>query len=244
MEEKKNRQTTSNTEFVSRTARQSRDRIFDEERMRQLPGKEEKRAKLGGWGEWRKKGEAMPHTYKKLLRNTAICALLAFGIWGIKSMDTTIANNVSQGIEEATSSEMQMDEDLGRLKFVNGEEQSDATAVSASAYSLPLEGEVVETFSETEKGVKIKSEANTDVSSILSGTVIKTTQDTVIVENNNSTQTTYQGLIPTVTAGDQVTTAQTIGKLSGEVLCLETVSNIGYVDCLSAKDVNETVVGK
>ena len=28
-------------------------------------------------------------------------------------MDTTIANNVSQGIEEATSSEMQMDEDLG-----------------------------------------------------------------------------------------------------------------------------------
>ena len=47
-----------------------------------------------------------------------------------------------------------------------------------------------------------------------------------------------------MTAGDQVTTAQTIGKLSGEVLCLETVSNIGYVDSLSAKDVNETVVGK
>ena len=65
MEEKRNRQTTSNTEFVSRTARQSRDRIFDEERMRQLPGKEEKRTKLGAWGEWKKKEEAMPHTYKK-----------------------------------------------------------------------------------------------------------------------------------------------------------------------------------
>jgi hypothetical protein len=150
-------------------------------------------------------------------------------------MDSRITNRVSGGIENATSGETEIDEDLGGLKFVNGEEVTET-----SGYSLPLEEEIIESFSNTEKDVKIQSEANANVKAILAGTVIEVTQEKIVIENENGMQTTYTGIVPSVTAGDKVKNADVIGQLSGEVLCLETVSGVGYVDSLDAAELNET----
>ena len=134
---------------------------------------------------------------------------------------------------------MEKEEDLGKLKFVNGEEQGDAVGVSSSSYSLPLEGEVVQSFSDSGKDVSIKGEDSARVNAILSGVVVKTTSDSVVVENANGTKSTYTGVIPSVSAGDEVKNSDMLGQLSGEVLCLETVSGIGYVDSLSMQDMTE-----
>jgi len=245
MEEQYKKRSTTNSEFVSQTVRQSRARLFSEEQIQHAAKDRKKSSLWDGWENIRKKADAVPSSYKKLLRNTVVCAILAFGLWGIKSVDSTLTNSISDGVKDATASEMQMDEDMGRLKFVNGEIVEDPTEVSAdtkSTYSLPLEGEVVQSFSESQKDVQIKSEENAKVMAILSGTVIKTTGEAVVIENDNGTQTTYQGLIPTVKAGDAVENSDQIGKLAGEVLCLETVSGIGYVDSLNSSEINQTVM--
>ena len=241
MEDHEKNKHTTNTDFVSRTTRQSYEQIFSEhtEKRNSDADGRWKRVK-GGWNSAKSRTDQMPSSYKKLMRNTMICAILALSIWGIKSIDSQFTNQVSEGIDGAVSSEMQMDEDLGRLKFVNGQEESDAVGVSASTYSLPLEGEVVESFADSEKDVKIKSEKRTAVSAILSGTVVKTTEEEVVIQNDNGTKTTYTGLDPSVSAGEKVKNSDTIGQLAGEVLCLETVSGIGYVDSLNMSDLSQT----
>lgn len=177
-----------------------------------------------------KKVKEAPESYRRLVRRAMVCAVLALGIWAVKSMDTAVSQQIIGGVESATGSEMEKEEDLGKLKFVNGEEQGDAVGVSSSSYSLPLEGEVVQSFSDSGKDVSIKGEDSARVNAILSG---------VVVENANGTKSTYTGVIPSVSAGDEVKNSDMLGQLSGEVLCLETVSGIGYVDSLSMQDMTE-----
>ena len=186
-----------------------------------------------------KKVKEAPESYRRLVRRAMVCAVLALGIWAVKSMDTAVSQQIIGGVESATGSEMEKEEDLGKLKFVNGEEQGDAVGVSSSSYSLPLEGEVVQSFSDSGKDVSIKGEDSARVNAILSGVVVKTTSDSVVVENANGTKSTYTGVIPSVSAGDEVKNSDMLGQLSGEVLCLETVSGIGYVDSLSMQDMTE-----
>lgn len=97
----------------------------------------------------------------------------------------------------------------------------------------------MESFSDSGKDVSIKGEGSARVNAILPGVVVKTTSDSVVVENINGTKSTYSGVIPSVSAGDQVRNSDMLGQLSGEVLCLETVSGIGYVDSLSMQDMTE-----
>lgn len=191
-----------------------------------------------GWKSVRKKVQEAPEGYRKLARRAMVCAVLALGIWAVKSMDTAVSNQIIGGVESATGSELEKDDDIGQLKFVSGQ-QGDVVSVSGSLYSLPLEGEVVESFSDSGKDVSIKGEGSARVSAILPGVVVKTTSDSVVVENINGTKSTYSGVIPSVSAGDQVRNSDMLGQLSGEVLCLETVSGIGYVDSLSMQDMTE-----
>ena len=202
-----------------------------EQRSLPIPDRQKERGYFEElWQRGKERSAQMPHSYKKLLRNTAVCALLALGIWGIKSMDTAVTNEISQGIEQAVTSEMQMDEDIGRLKFV------DSSSLATGGYSLPLEGEVITTFLEDGQEVSIRGEDQARVNAILSGTVAATGDDMVVINNDNGTRTTYRGVVPGVTAGDRVANADAIGQLAEEVLSLETVSSIGYVDSLDAQE--------
>jgi len=162
----------------------------------------------------------VPDAYKKLLRNGVIVAALLLGVWGIKNIEGLPAATVS----EAASSELAEEEDLGRLKFVNGE------------FSLPMDGEVVETFAESERDVSIEGSEQARVNSILSGTVVETGESSVVINNINGTRTTYTGLAPAVKAGDEVKSAEQIGQLTESVLTVETVSSIGYIDPLSHEE--------
>ena len=155
-------------------------------------------------------GKQLPSVYRKLISRAAVCLLLVLGLFGVKALN-----------DAATQ---QPEQELGRLQFV-GTEQT-------TQYSLPMEGEVVQTFAESDREVAIKGADLAEVKAILQGTVIRTSPDSIVVNNDNGTQTTYTGIRPQVLAGDTVQSAQVIGLLDEEVLCLETVSGIGYVDSL------------
>lgn len=225
---------TANSEFISSKRGTM---VQRPQRVEEEPGGSLLELK-SGWKSVRKKVQEAPEGYRKLARRAMVCAVLALGIWAVKSMDTAVSNQIIGGVESATGSELEKDDDIGQLKFVSGQ-QGDAVSVSGSLYSLPLEGEVVESFSDSGKDVSIKGEGSARVSAILPGVVVKTTSDSVVVENINGTKSTYSGVIPSVSAGDQVRNSDMLGQLSGEVLCLETVSGIGYVDSLSMQDMTE-----
>lgn len=217
--EQNKKQTTTSGDFVTR-------KRYPIPKQPNIEAKSETRSKASSkWTLFKEQKNKVPSDYRKLLRNTMVCAVLALSIWGIKSMDTAVTNQVTDGIKDAVNSSYDSGDDIGRLRFVNAE-----------AYSLPLEGEVVETFSETDKDVKIKGDANSKVRAILSGKVSEVGEDFIKIINDNGTMTTYLGVAPGIKVGAEVKNSDTIGQLSQEVLSLETVSGIGYIDSLDIKE--------
>ncbi len=164
----------------------------------------------------------------RFYKNAAVCAALALGIWALASVNTGFTDSIASGVKEASASELLQDESLGMLEFV-------------SADALPLDGEVVSTFSETGRQVEIRSEPEAEVKSVLSGTVAEIDGNTVTVQNDNGTRSIYTGINADVAAGEYVERSQTIGRLDGEVLALETASGIGYIDSLDEKELTETI---
>ena len=65
----------------------------------------------------------------KLIRNTAICAVAALVIWGIASSGTPAGLEASESIKNVISYEMELEKDLGDLKFVDATLEESATEV-------------------------------------------------------------------------------------------------------------------
>ena len=148
---------------------------------------------------------------EKFIKNTAVCAFIAIGILTLK------------GISETSKSELIQDKDLGRLQFVS----------SVSDIAIPIDGEIVETFSSNGEYCVIEGTRMDPVFSLFDGTVVKTGTDFMVIQNANGTNTTYTGVIPGLKAGTDVMGNEAIGQLSGEKLTLTTVGGIGYVDSLA-----------
>lgn len=131
----------------------------------------------------------------------------------------------------AAGSSLIGDEDLGQLKFV-----------SSDGAVMPVDGEVVTTFSDSGDKVELMGDKQANVRSILSGTVAKVSDDELIIQNDNGTRSIYKGVKSSVGAGEYVEKSQVVGTLSEQILSLETVSAIGYVDPLDAKELEQTAV--
>ena len=168
---------------------------------------------------------------KNFMRNAAVCAMLVIGIWCLSSMDSSVTDRITGNSFETSSSELLGDETLGQLKLV-----------STEGGVMPVDGEVVTTFSESGSKVELYAEPKSEVKSVLSGTVEKIEEDTLIIQNDNGTRSIYKGVVPSVSVGEYVENSQVIGNLGEEILSLETVSAIGYVDSLDKKELEETMV--
>ncbi len=166
---------------------------------------------------------------RKLINSTVACAIIALGVWGMSVVDTNFTQNVTEELAKAVNSEMIIDQDLGKLRLVDPATND----VSASALEIPLTGEVVSVFAVTGKDVVIKSNENETVRAVFSGLVVKTMSTGVVVQNDNGTQTTYDGVMPGVKAGVAVMSGSVLGQLEGDTLTLNTVGGTGYVDSLA-----------
>ncbi len=173
---------------------------------------------------------------RKIFNSAVACAIIALGVLGMSVVDTAFTNEVTDGLRAALNSEMINDEDLGKLRLVGSQLETEATEASAREVVIPLDGEIVATFAQTGMDVVIKSDEREPVRAIYGGLVVKTMTATLVVENDNGTQTTYEGVLPGIKAGTNVIKGTTLGQLEEDTLTLTTVSHVGYIDSLAEED--------
>lgn len=178
----------------------------------------------------------------KLLRNTAICAVAALVIWGIASSGTPAGQEASDAIKSVINYELDLEDDLGDLKFVDNmlgedsslvstqageeaavEEVAEAPAGEAAAaeFVYPLDGIVTATFAENGSGAIIARADSAEVKSSRAGKVAEVSGNFVSIVNSDDSITTYYGVEPSVQTGDSVEAGQVIGQLLSEVLYVE-----------------------
>jgi murein DD-endopeptidase MepM/ murein hydrolase activator NlpD len=175
--------------------------------------------------------------YRRLLIKTGICAAIAVVILGIASINNPAADSMTQTINDTVNHEFDINEDIGRLKFVdnlNDELEGAFSALPDNVAVYPVEGDVVTTFGQAgSKGVRFSS-TGTQIVSIAKGTVeytgdidgsgyVKVTLDT-------GETAVYYNLDPSVKVDDIVKPGQEIGNLTGDYLYLELKSGDEYVD--------------
>jgi murein DD-endopeptidase MepM/ murein hydrolase activator NlpD len=176
--------------------------------------------------------------YRRLLIKTGTCAVIAVVILGIASINTQDANSLSQAINSTVNHQFNMDEDIGRLKFVdnlNDETESVFSPLPDSAAVYPADKyDIVTTFGQAgSQGVRIKP-VGTQIVNIARGTVVNVGKinDNEYVEVKFDTGETafYYGITPSVKVNDIVKAGQAIGDVEYDYLYLEIKKGDTYID--------------
>jgi murein DD-endopeptidase MepM/ murein hydrolase activator NlpD len=175
--------------------------------------------------------------YRRLLIKTGICAAIAVVILGIASINSPAAETITDTIGETVNHEFDIDQDIGRLKFVdnlNDETQSVFSPLPDNMAVYPAEGEIVTAFGQSgSKGMRMDP-VGTQVLSIAKGTVEYTGEidgaGYLKVKLDSGETAYYYNVDPVVKADDIVRPGQQIGDLSGDYLYVEIKDGDTYVD--------------
>jgi len=188
----------------------------------------------------RKPKDEMDIGYKRLLVKTGVCAAAAIAILIISSLGTPAANDISQAVSQSVNHEFDIEEDIGRLKFVKNLSEEAASVFSAmpeAAAVYPAEGEVVTRFGEGGSlGVRMAAQSS-DILCIAKGTVISVGQIgdagyvTVMLDTGESVA--FHNISPAVKINDIVYPGQTVGALSGQYFYFEMRHGDDYIDPLA-----------
>lgn len=174
--------------------------------------------------------------YRRLLAKTGVCALVAITILVISSLSTP-PSDIAKTVNYVVNHEFDIEEDIGRLKFVealDGEAESVFSALPDAMAVFPADGGVVTAFGEGgSMGVRMSAESN-DILSIAKGTVLgvgKIGEDGYVkVELDSGETVSYFNVSPVVEANDIVLPGQKIGTLSSDYLYVEMQDDDLYVD--------------
>lgn len=178
--------------------------------------------------------------YRRLLIKTGICAVIAIVILGLSSINTPGTDNTVQTMDSAVSHQFDIEEDIGRLKFVQNlddDAQSVFSPMPASVVVFPAEGEVLTSFGEGgSKGVRIVPD-QTDAVCIAKGTVTTVGQigdmGFVKVVLDSGETVVYHNVRPAVMTDDIVQPGQPVGEVIGEYLYIEMKDGEVYIDPLA-----------
>ena len=183
--------------------------------------------------------DEMDISYKRLLVKTGICAAIAIAILVISSLETPSANNITQTISQTVNHEFDIDEDIGRLKFVQSlddEVQSVFSARPDASMVYPADGEVVTRFGQG-GSVGVRMTAQTEsILCIAKGTVtaVGTINDAgyVTIMLDSGETVAFYNVVPEVKVNDIVMPGQSLGTLSGKYLYFEMRQGEEYIDPL------------
>ena len=174
-----------------------------------------------------------------LMLKTAVCAVIVLSILVLKSIDTPLTSGVIAGIND-TNQNTTIDEDIGKLKFVDNTEGDVSVSTDASEFVFPVEGKITAKFGEGEsKGISIETAQGANVINAVSGSVFNIEDNEnsdghiVTIKNKDGSEASYYGVFPIVKEGDTVGSGDLIGTLSGKVLKFEIYVNGEAVDPLS-----------
>ena len=173
-----------------------------------------------------------------LLRNMVICAVVVLIVVILKSIDTPFTRNVLGYVRDAVTTEFDIDETLGKLKFVDNwlpegvkavfsEQTADDQLPLDIRFSVPAEGKVIAFFgeelsgkgNESKNGIDIQGSHNDRIYAVYDGYVTAIGEDEIrgkyieITQESNIV-TLYTGCSEfTVDVGYQVKKGVQIGKM-------------------------------
>ena len=175
--------------------------------------------------------------YKRLLAKTGVCAAVAVTILIISSISTPASANVTQAVDYVVNHEFDVDEDIGRLKFVEALDEETEAVFSALPETLvvyPADGDVVTAFGEGgSTGVRMSAQT-ADILNMAKGTVTAVGdiggEGYVKVVLDSGETVVYHNLTPSVKADDIVMPGQVIGEITEHYLYIEMKDGDAYID--------------
>ncbi len=174
--------------------------------------------------------------YKRLLYKTGVCAAVAVAILVISSLSTPASAEVNRAVDYVVNHEFDVDEDIGRLKFVEAldETQSVFSAMPDGAMVYPADGEVVTAYGEGgSTGVRMSAQTP-DIMNIAKGTVTAvgdiSGEGYVKVVLDSGETITYHNLTACVKEDDIVMPGQVIGQTEDGYLYIEMKNGDSYID--------------
>ncbi len=175
--------------------------------------------------------------FKRLMIKTGVCAAIAVVILALSSIDTPVTNNITDTISETVNHEFDIEEDIGRLKFVQnlGDDVQGVFSTSEVTSAVyPAEGEVVTTFGESgSQGVRF-APVGTEIVSIAKGTVTEVGEiegmGYVKVVLDTGETVVYHNISSLVQCDDIVMPGQPVGHTQEDYLYLELQSDGEYID--------------
>jgi murein DD-endopeptidase MepM/ murein hydrolase activator NlpD len=175
--------------------------------------------------------------FKRLMIKTGVCAAIAVVILALSSIDTPVTNSITDTIGETVNHEFDIEEDIGRLKFVQNLSDDVQGVFSTSEVTsavYPAEGEVVTAFGESgSQGVRF-APVGTEIVSIAKGTVTEVGEidgmGYVKVALDSGETAVYHNVSPQVQQNDIVMPGQPVGHTQDDYLYLELTSDGEYID--------------
>lgn len=176
-----------------------------------------------------------------LIRKIFICTVIIVLVLVLKYMDTDFSKLVVSYIRDAITNQMDMDEALGKLKFVSnylpdsvtvfGEQLADEDGradktddIITPFFFIPAEGKVIERFGPGNRGIKISGNKNNNVYAVADGIVVDVGDDGeeekhIRIDHGDNILTLYKGCSQVVVkAGERTTKGQSIGAMGGSSL--------------------------
>jgi len=190
--------------------------------------------------------------YRRFILKTGACAVIAVLILGIASIGSPDTRFITEALNGAQQHEFNMDEDIGRLKFVDtldGESQSVFSANPGAVAVYPAKGDIVTAFGQAgSSGIRIKP-ANAKAVCIAKGTVEQTGkingEQYIKIALDTGEAVYYYGINPVVKVRDIVKPGELVGDIIGDYLYIEIKDKDKYIDPVAfierqAAAVNET----
>ncbi len=174
--------------------------------------------------------------YKRLLAKTGVCAAVAVTILVISSLSTPAAAEVNRAVDYVVNHEFDVDEDIGRLKFVEALDETESvfSAMPDGTIVYPADGEVETAFGEGGSNGVMMSAQTPDIMNIAKGTVTEVGEldgeGYVAVVLDSGETITYQNLAACVKVDDIVMPGQVIGQTEQGYLYIEMKNGDAYID--------------
>lgn len=173
-----------------------------------------------------------------LLRNMVICAAIILIVVILKSIDTPFTQNILGYVRDAVTTDLDIDETLGRLKFVDNwipegvkavfsEQRTSEELPIDMKFSVPAEGKVIAFFGEemggkdkgTNTGIDIQGNQNDKIYAVYDGYVSAIGEDEIRgkyieITQGSNVVTLYTGCSELIVdVGHQVKKGEQIGRM-------------------------------
>ena len=163
----------------------------------------------------------------RLMRNSAIACAVLLGVLALGNIDQPWATKAAEGIEQALTMRIDLDNSLGRLSFVQGLMPESAlvflNVAPETELALPVEGVVSHPWSSVQPWLLFEPAEGASVMAAEAGTVtavspLSTGGYGLLIDHGEGTESVYAGLgQASVEAGDAVARGQALGTAGKRV---------------------------